>query len=117
MIKDLETSLYNHTTHSQLTNFITMPSIIRPQDEAFANYHSLMNLPLVRALQEENEMLRHENQRLRNLLLTTLEREIGTVPEVHYRPVQFDGRISERLFSKNKKEKKQTKDKKVKRQF
>jgi len=63
-----------------------MTSIIHPHDAIFANYHSLLSLPVIRSLQEENDQLRRENARLRNVLLTSFEKQVAIAdPEVRFR--------------------------------
>jgi len=48
-----------------------------PHDDIYANYHSLMSLPVVQQLHQELEQLRVENSRLRNVLVTSLEEKAG----------------------------------------
>ena len=44
-----------------------------PQDDASANYQYLLSLPLVRQLMEDNDVLKRENDRMRNILMTYME--------------------------------------------
>jgi hypothetical protein len=81
-----------------------MTSFIQPHDAIFANYHSLLSLPVIRTLQEENDQLRRENARLRNVLLSSLEKQVPIAdPEVRFIlpfgpvPSGSSGRLSERL--------------------
>jgi len=83
-----------------------MTSYIQPHDAVFANYYSLLSLPVIKTLQEENDQLRRENARLRNVLLTSLEKQvISADPEVRFvlplGPSFADllpaGRVSDRL--------------------
>ena len=81
-----------------------MTSFIQPHDAIFANYHSLLSLPVIRSLQEENDQLRRENARLRNVLLSSLEKQVPIAdPEVRFIlpfgpvPSGSSGRLSERL--------------------
>jgi hypothetical protein len=81
-----------------------MTSFIQPHDAIFANYHSLLSLPVIRTLQEENDQLRRENARLRNVLLVSLEKQVPIAdPEVRFMlpfgpvPSGSSGRLSERL--------------------
>jgi len=47
-------------------------------DEAFANYHVLLNLPLIQELKQEITSLKRENERMRNILLNSIEAQLLT---------------------------------------
>jgi len=52
------------------------------EEVAFANYHGLLNLPLIKHLKDEIADLKRENERMRNILLTSMEAQLLPSPVV-----------------------------------